>query len=610
MAATMRSFFYALLILNLLGKGLCHCTSQSIKVSQNGTGKEVKGKAEYKVTVTNTCQCTQTSVTLSSGPDSFSTVEAIDSSILTVNGNTFSLTQPFWSWSKDSKQVYAQILKMRRLVRAVREVRSAVKLQEGGSLLNSFGRRQNPSVKPAPVTAYRPLQNDEIDRYKHHIMISRALHTPSAKDTSGDAGQAGPFVEYERRIAAQELVDGDLCQVVTLKELQRLYDDLVQSADTCRLDRYAASDKAGRSRWLWSRFIPQNSYSPIKGLYLYGGVGTGKTMLMDLFFDQLPSNWRKKRIHFHDFMLNVHSRLQKHKGVADPLEVVAEEISDESVLLCLDEFMVTDVADALILNRLFRHLFRNAIILVATSNRPPDNLYEGGLQRALFLPFISTLKERCMVHEIGSSVDYRKLTSAEQGLYLVEEEFSGLLKQKFEQLIGENPAHPQQVEVVMGRTLQVPLGANGCAYFAFEDLCDKPLGAADYFGLFKKFHTLALEGVPIFGLHNRTAAYRFVTLIDVMYENKARILCTAEGTPIELFERIVAVSDAENLAPRTSSRSRKNDDIDICVDNELAFAKDRTISRLTEMNSREYLEQHAAMLAAENQISEEDAVLA
>ncbi|XP_024534339.1 AFG1-like ATPase [Selaginella moellendorffii] len=440
-------------------------------------------------------------------------------------------------------------------------------------------------------TLQRRLASSTIDT-KNNNPASRPPTLKSGNSRSLELERAGPLVEYERRISAGHLLPGDKYQEDALRALQALFDLLKSTAAESRLDRTSAEQSHGRSKSWWSELLsPTPSVPSVRGLYLYGGVGTGKTMLMDMFYEQLPSTWRKRRLHFHDFMLNVHSRLQKLKGVTDPLEMLAEELSKEAVILCVDEFMVTDVADALILNRLFGHLWSKGIVLVSTSNRAPDQLYERGLQRDLFLPFIASLKERCVVHKVGSPTDYRKLNAVEKGLYFVGEGASEMLKEKFRVVTNGEFTAPATVEVVMGRRLKVPISANGCAYFQFYELCEMPLGAADYFGLFNHFHTLFLEGVPVFGSHNRVAAYRFVTLIDVLYENKARFVCSAEAPPKELLERIVTIADAPK---RTSSRSARNDDADLLVDNELGFAKERTISRLIEMQTKEYIDDHAA----------------
>ncbi|KAG6427805.1 hypothetical protein SASPL_112052 [Salvia splendens] len=429
---------------------------------------------------------------------------------------------------------------------------------------------------------YSVYINQRVCECKHPLyVLSRAL---SANAVTGvvELSRDGPLMEYGRRIAAGELLDGDASQSALFRSrgLNRKRLDfaaryfngyMMISLQTQELPGWMLTPllRELRGRLLISHtLVVLAQFRACERTLSLRRSGNWQDYADGLVLSstvRMPRSWRKRRIHFQDFMLNVHARLQKHRGVADPLEILGGEISNESILLCLDEFMVSDVADALILNRLFTHLFNNDVVLVATSNRAPDKLYEGGLQRDLFLPFIATLKERCVVHQIGSYLDYRKMTSAEEGFYFVGKHVSNVVEQKFRELIGEKVAAPDEVEVVMGRKLQVPLGANGCAYFPFDHL----LGAADYFGLFKKFHTLAVEGVPIFGPANRTAAYRFVTLIDVMYENRARLLCSAEGSPMELFEKVVTISDAATTRGLS----------EVCVDDDLGFAKDRTISR-------------------------------
>ncbi|GFR48512.1 hypothetical protein Agub_g10405 [Astrephomene gubernaculifera] len=376
----------------------------------------------------------------------------------------------------------------------------------------------------------------------------------------------------------------------------------------------------------------ESSEPPVRGLYMYGGVGVGKTMLMDLFVTTAPTHFKVLRTHFHDFMLEVHAALRRHARSADPLLMVADGIASRARVLALDELFVTDVADAMILNRLFGRLWDRGVVLLATSNRPPDDLYKGGLQRNLFMPFIHRLKVQCRAHDMESTTDYRRLAHHQRGLYFItprgsassssssspssspssshasssgasatssssslpggastsSSSSSDPLMERFLELAGEGaeaPA-PARVEVMMGRSLEVPLAAGKVCMFPFQELCGRPVAAADYLALTGGYHTLALRGVPVFGAHNRSEAYRFVTLIDVMYENRTRLLVTADAAPVDLFDNILTQFDAAKN-PALAARP------DAVVDDNLGFAKDRTISRLTEMQSVEYLLHHA-----------------
>lgn len=433
---------------------------------------------------------------------------------------------------------------------------------------------------------------------------------PEAAEASVQQPAPGPVALYEQKVA-EGAYRPDPRQAMAVNMLQRVYDDLL-SCDTAQVERTSGltlvdASGSGSPNWsLWTllRSEPDDMLQPkpVKGLYLYGGVGCGKTMLMDLFHDSLPGNIRKKRVHFHDFMLDVHQRLRRLQSTADPLQELAKDLTRANkpgggrLVLCLDEFMVTDVADAMILKRLFVALFDCGLVLISTSNRAPDALYEGGLQRNLFLPFIGLLKEQCTVHDIQGGQDYRLLAKKlAQPMFFTGETAEAELEACVGLFSGGAPVTPRKVEVMMGRELPVPRAAGKVAVFSFAELCERPVAAADYIGLCEEFHTILLSGVPRFTAASRSGAYRFVTLVDVVYEERVRLICSAEAPPPELFKRIVTQS--EYRAHRDGAGAEEEDGL--CVDDNVGFAKDRTVSRLIEMQSLEYARAHAEEHAPE-----------
>ncbi|PWE18240.1 cell division protein ZapE [Marinicauda salina] len=299
-----------------------------------------------------------------------------------------------------------------------------------------------------------------------------------------------------------------------------------------------------------------------KGLYLWGGVGTGKSLMMDLFFKAAPIR-KKRRVHFHQFMLEMHERIaaQRETRDRDPLPVVAGDVAKQTRLLCFDELHVTDVADAMILGRLFEHLFEAGVVVVATSNRHPDDLYRNGLNRQLFEPFIELIKDRLAVMELDCGRDYRleNLESAPVYYAPLGAETEQAMDAAFARLtLGAQPR--ACTLAVQGREVEVPREAAGVARFAFEELCARPLGAADYLAIAKEFHTVMIDGVPVMGPAKRNEAARFVTLIDALYEVKTKLVMSADAEPDDLY--------------------REGDG---------AFEFQRTASRLMEMRTHDYL---------------------
>ncbi|HEY3621959.1 MAG TPA: cell division protein ZapE [Roseiarcus sp.] len=305
------------------------------------------------------------------------------------------------------------------------------------------------------------------------------------------------------------------------------------------LKDYRPETKPGAFAWL----IGHKGAEPPRGLYIHGSVGGGKTMLMDMFFDAIEGP-RKRRAHFHAFMADVHARLNqwrqaRKRGEAsgeDPIAPVAAELARQAPLFCFDEFSVRDIADAMILSRLFAALLAAGVVVVATSNVAPDELYKDGLNRALFLPFIALIEERLDVVELDARTDYRleKLKRAPVYYTPLSPKADAALDAAFLALTGHERGKPTRIEL-LGRHLDVPQAIDGVARFDFDALCRNPLGAADYLQLAQRFHTLVVDRIPVIAVSERNEAKRFIILIDALYDMRVKLIASAAGEPETLY---------------------------------------------------------------------------
>jgi cell division protein ZapE len=361
------------------------------------------------------------------------------------------------------------------------------------------------------------------------------------------ASPAGPLPAY-RALVSGGALQRDASQELAAEKLQDLWERLRGYDPKASVEPEPTGFMARlRRRRHAEEYIPL-------GLYLVGEVGRGKSMLMDLFFDvaDVP---RKQRIHFHKFMQTVHARIhawkKQHGNTADPIPPLADSIAADSALLCFDEFQVNDIADAMILGRLFQALFDRGVVVVATSNTAPDNLFKGQPGRDAFLPFIALIKQRMEVLLMDGARDYRR--ERLRGLrtwHVPADAYSRrAMDEAFATLIGSSPVRPVTL-TIMGRDLVVEQAADGVARFDFDFLCNTALGPGDYLAIATTFHTVLLDGIPRLSPENFDQARRFVTLVDTLYDQHVKLIASADATPDQLYQR----GENAKMFERTASR--------------------------------------------------------
>lgn len=367
------------------------------------------------------------------------------------------------------------------------------------------------------------------------------------------------ITEHYAALVASGAIERDPAQVAVVRKLQALAEALAAR----RLAR-----KSSALGWLFGS--RSNTADVPKGLYIWGSVGRGKTMLMDMFYDAAPVQ-KRRRVHFHEFLADAHARIHAYRQKLkagevkepDPIAPVAADLAEEASLLCFDEFTVTDIADAMILGRLFTALFAAGVVVVATSNVEPSRLYEGGLNRALFLPFIELLTTKVEVLKLDARTDFRleKLGGAPVYHVPADDAARTALDEAFRRVSGATRGQPVTLSV-KGHEMRIPQAAGGVARASFSDLCSQAYGASDYIALAQRFHTLVLDEIPVLKDEQRNETKRFIILIDTLYEHHVKLVASAGAEPHELYK---------------AKTGRE------------AFEFDRTVSRLIEMRSEDYL---------------------